>query len=155
MLWVLGAALQSGQASQLAIDTARNQVFIATGNVYAVPDSVTACVSTTTNGNDTACYPSTVWHESVIAFDTRSGKKKWIQRLGPLDVWTLACRIPQVGRPAQPQCPPNPGLDVDFGMAPSFVANRKAKTPHGRDAIVVGQKTGIIYAFDAVNGTNY
>jgi outer membrane protein assembly factor BamB len=38
-------------------------------------------------------------------------------------------------------------------MAPSFVPGRTADTPGGCDIVVVGQKNGIVYAFDAANGT--
>ncbi|RFU33222.1 hypothetical protein B7463_g3145, partial [Scytalidium lignicola] len=52
--------------------------------------------------------------------------------------------------PVNPQnCPPEPGVDADFGMAPTFI-------PYGgknnQDAIVVGQKNGVIYSMSAETG---
>lgn len=131
-----------------------DQVFMATGNVYSVPASVQACINSTGDGNETACYSPSVWQEAVIAFDTTSGHVNWIQRLSALDAWTLACGLPGLA-PLQNTCPPNPGPDADFGMAPSFVPGHFSNTPHGRDVIVVGQKSGNLYAIDAANGTIY
>ena len=140
--------------SQPAIDIAGNQVFIATGNVYAIPVGVQACINSTGNDNETACYPPTVWQEAVIAFDITSGIETWVRPLSALDAWTLACGLKGL-LPPQPTCPPDPGPDADFGMAPSFVSHHSACTPHGRDVVVVGQKSGFVYAIDAANGTIY
>ncbi|OQO09078.1 hypothetical protein B0A48_05969 [Cryoendolithus antarcticus] len=153
-----GVELWSGGAiwgSQPAIDEKRGQVFIATGNVYDIPADVQGCIDRTTNDNETACYPDTVWQESVIAFDIGTGKVNWIQRLSALDAWTLACLAPLYGLPPQPTCPPNPGPDADFGMAPSFIPSHSHTTPHNSDIVVVGQKNGFLYALDACNGTIY
>ena len=128
--------------SQPAIDPGRRQVFIGTGNTYTTPTQFEKCV------NETAatCLPQDVLQESVIAFDIDTGRMNWINRVGALDAWTVACI-----KPGEPQnCPEFPGPDSDFGMAPSFVPS-----PNGdsrQDLLVVGQKNGILHQFNAATG---
>ena len=141
--------------AQPAIDPARNQVFIATGNVYSTPPQYTACLNKTTNStinsqDDTTdpCVPQDVHQESVIAFDAATGRINWAHELSPLDAWNVACiRTPTIPS----NCPPSPGPDADFGMAPSFVPASEF-TPFGQDTLVVGQKNGILYAISAQTG---
>ena len=140
---------------QPAIDPLRNQVFIATGNVYSTPPQYTACLNKTTNssinsqGNTTdPCVPQNVYQESVIAFDAATGRINWAHELTPLDAWNTACKNPQVN---PSNCPPSPGQDADFGMAPSFVPASES-TPFGKDTLVIGQKNGILYAIGAQTG---
>lgn len=94
--------------SQPAIDEVRNQVAVATGNVYEIPAAVQACVNATGNGNETACYPPSVLVEAVVVFDIRTGKINWRQAQHPLMAWTAACGVPGAAS-KQPTCPPNPG----------------------------------------------
>ena len=140
---------------QPAIDPTRNQVFIATGNVYSTPPQYTACLNQTTNpsnssqGNTTdSCVPQDIYQESVIAFDTATGRINWAHELTPLDAWTLACVNTQIN---PLNCPRSPGQDADFGMAPSFVPASES-TPFGKDTLVVGQKNAILYAISAQTG---
>ena len=145
--------------SQPSIDPVRKQVFIATGNVYSVPSSYTACQNRTANttsnqpGNTTdPCAPPGVYQESVLAFDTATGHINWFRELSPLDAWNAAC-LPgfPFGNLNPGACPPNPGPDADFGMAPSFIPG-SANTPSGEDTIVVGQKNGNLYGLSAHEG---
>ena len=150
-----GAAIWGAQPS---IDTKRNQVFIATGNVYSVPPSYDACVNATgdvppTNpGNATdPCAPKDVYQEAVLAFDTATGDINWSHQLSPTDAWNVAC-IPGFAGIVNPgACPANPGPDADFGIAPTFVPGSK-HTPSGADTLIVGQKNGNLYALAASDG---
>lgn len=137
--------------SQPSIDEARSQVFIATGNVYTAPKEFQNCAeSTKTNSS---CLPSDVYQESVIAFDVATGHINWVNQISPLDAWTVAC-IPGAAAPGnQLNCPPSPGPDADFGMAPAFVSASSASTPNGQDTLVLGQKNGNLYALSAVDGS--
>ena len=148
-----GAAIWGAQPS---IDPIRNQVFIATGNVYSTPPQYTACLNKTTNSSNTlqdnstnSCVPQSVYQEAVLAFDAATGQINWSHRLSPLDAWTVACIAVPVMNPLG--CPPSPGPDADFGMAPSFVPASEY-TPFGKDTLVVGQKNGNLYAIDAQTG---
>lgn len=146
--------------SQPAIDPTRNQVFVGTGNVYSVPPSYTACQNQTVNSTTSTqsanasdpCAPSGLYQETILAFDTSTGRINWFHELSPLDAWTVACVPNYPGASPNPgACPVNPGPDADFGMAPSFVP-RSSNTPSKEDTIVVGQKNGNLYALSAESG---
>ncbi|KAL8888670.1 MAG: hypothetical protein Q9215_003939 [Flavoplaca cf. flavocitrina] len=146
--------------SQPAIDPKRSQVFIATGNVYSVPESYEIC-SNSTNSTNTAsnpanatdpCAPKEVYQEAILAFDTATGQINWSHQLSPIDAWNVACTQGFPGGGQNPgACPPNPGPDADFGMAPTFVPGSNA-TPSNEDTLIVGQKNGNLYALSASNG---
>lgn len=148
-----GAAIWGSQPS---IDPKRNQVFIATGNVYSAPPQYYDCLNKTTNSSNTSalnttdsCVPPDVYQESVLAFDASTGQINWSRELSPLDAWNVACLGNSVGNPSN--CPPSPGPDADFGMAPSFVP-ASGYTPSAEDILVVGQKNGNLYAIGAQTG---
>ena len=147
--------------SQPSIDAKRKQVFIATGNVYSVPESYENCSKKTANatsvtpGNATdPCAPKEVYQEAILAFDTATGEINWSHQLSPTDAWNAACLplpvIPNI--PRNPgACPVDPGPDADFGMAPTFVPGSNS-TPFGQDTLIIGQKNGNIYALSASDG---
>ncbi|KAK3312671.1 quinon protein alcohol dehydrogenase-like superfamily [Apodospora peruviana] len=148
--------------SQPSIDPIRRQVFIATGNTYALPDEFEACQNQTANitaiqkgltAHD-PCLPRNVFQESVLALDLESGRINWVTQLSALDAWNVAC-VGGILGPTPPgaelQCPDNPGPDADFGMAPAFVLGSE-HTPDGLDIVVIGQKNGNLYALSAQTG---
>lgn len=152
--------------SQPSVDVKRQQIFIATGNVYTAPEQYQECKNKTKNLNlapgvltSDPCVPRDVWQESVLALDMRTGEPNWINTLSPLDAWTAACGFggsiqkPHAGRLPE-QCPYQPGPDADFGIAPTFVPGSK-NTPYGNDVVVVGQKDGNLYALSAQAGRLY
>ncbi|KAL8889433.1 MAG: hypothetical protein Q9192_006019, partial [Flavoplaca navasiana] len=143
--------------SQPAIDPKRSQVFIATGNVYSVPKSYEICSNSTNTVSNPAnatdpCAPKEVYQEAILAFDTATGQISWSHQLSLIDAWNVACTQGFPGGGQNPgACPPNPGLDADFGMAPTFVPGFNA-TPSKEDTLIVGQKNGNLYALSASNG---
>lgn len=137
--------------SQPSIDESRSQVFIATGNVYTAPKKFSDCAESTKKGS--ACLPPNVYQEAVMALDVKTGHINWVNQISPLDAWTVAC-IPGAASPGnQVNCPPAPGPDADFGMAPAFVPASSANTPGGKDTVVLGQKNGNLYAISAEDGS--
>jgi polyvinyl alcohol dehydrogenase (cytochrome) len=110
----------SGSAiwSAPTIDAKRRVLYIATGNTYSGPPQ-----------------PSS---DAVIAIDLKTGAIKWTKQATPSDIYVTGC-----GRSANPNCPDTNGPDVDFGSAPIL-----ATLADGRDLIVIGQKSGIGWAFD-------
>ena len=153
-----GAAIWGSQPS---IDAKRKQVFIATGNVYTVPESYETCFNQTANatsanpGNATdPCAPKEVYQEAILAFDIATGDINWSHQLSPIDAWTVACLptplLPNTSRNPG-ACPDNPGRDADFGIAPTFVPGSNS-TPSGKDTLIIGQKNGNIYALSASDG---
>jgi len=100
------------------IDVQRGLIYVATGNTYAG-----------------AAAPSS---DAVIAL-TLSGKIEWVKQLFPKDVFISGCRASG----ANPNCADQSGPDYDFGNSPIL-----ARLPHGRRAIVIGQKSGMGWALD-------
>jgi len=147
--------------SQPSIDTKRRQVFFASGNTYTVPDVIIACQKSAENMTAVQqglvpdpCLPRDILQESVIAIDLDLGIINWVHQLPALDAFTAACGYPNLFPQNHTLCPQIPGLDYDFGMAPSYVPGSKT-TPHGKDVVVVGQKSGILYAMSAQSGILY
>jgi polyvinyl alcohol dehydrogenase (cytochrome) len=81
--------------------------------------------------------PPTPTSDAILAFDLNSGALKWSKQL-TLDAWNASC-----GRPDKPSCPANPDRDVDVG-ASSILRT----LPNGRDVLLVGQKSGVVFALD-------
>jgi polyvinyl alcohol dehydrogenase (cytochrome) len=77
--------------------------------------------------------------EAVVAINLADGKVKWVQQVTPEDVY--GCRN------NEPNCGTQQGPDFDFGVAPVLVTRRD-----GKDVIVIGQKSGVGFAFDPDNG---
>jgi len=144
--------------SQPSIDTNLRQVFFATGNTYSVPDVIIQCqkdtanITAVTQGLVTdSCLPDSIWQESVISIDIDLGLVNWVHQLPTLDAFSAACGFPGFSLQNTTLCPQVPGLDTDFGMAPAFVPGSPS-TPYGKDTIVVGQKSGILFAMSAQAG---
>jgi outer membrane protein assembly factor BamB len=133
--------------SQPAIDPVRGQVFIGTGNTYVYPSAYIHCINETA-----ACLPDNVWQESVIAIDMSSGNVNWRKTLSPLDGWVMVCGYAGAPTSDSPLCPDRPGPDADFGMAPTFVPAALGDGTSGNDTVVIGQKSGNMYSFNAVTG---
>ncbi|KAK8104527.1 uncharacterized protein PG998_011560 [Apiospora kogelbergensis] len=152
-----GAAVWGSQPS---IDAFRSQLFIGTGQTYKLPKVFEECQNATADieaikQGRTAhdpCSPRDFHTTSVLALDLATGRINWARQMGPLDAWNVAC-VEVPGFPPNPAaCPPTPGNDTDFGMAPTFVPGG-AHTPGGEDVVVAGQKNGFLYAFSAQAGT--
>ena len=86
---------------------------------------------------DNYSYPATATSDAVMALDLKSGRIVWTRQTTPNDVYNSACG----GR--GPNCPPNNGPDFDFGSSAMIV-----KTAGGRDVVVAGQKSGVVYGLD-------
>lgn len=102
-------------------DLKRRAIYVATGNSYSDPPSPYA--------------------DAVLAFDMTSGKMIWSRQLTPGDRWNSGCLAPD-----KANCPQEPGSDFDFGSPPILKS-----LPGGRALLVVGQKSGMVYALDPVH----
>lgn len=118
-----GAAVWSGTPT---IDRRRHQLYVTTGNNYAVPPSLA-------DGGD---LPEGDRLESIVALDLDTGKVRWSQRMTRGDVWTFAFFT---------------NKDFDFGCG----ANLFQATIHGapHDLVGAGQKSGVYWAVDADTGS--
>jgi outer membrane protein assembly factor BamB len=175
----LGPGQWSGNGvwgSSPSIAPEHNLVYFATGNLYDVPDSVDTCLENaranntstldclipytdcsnggtfqnTTTGAASDCAAG-IYQNTVIALDLDTGETVWSQIVDGVDAWTVACLF---GDPTN--CPDVPGPDYDFGAAPMYLqASNESDDDSGAlvDMVVVGQKSGFVVAFDAVDGT--
>ena len=100
------------------LDLKRKVIYVATGNSYT---------DVPTGHSD-----------AIIAFDMETGKLKWVNQVTPKDNFLVGCRQPGVGN-----CPEDAGPDYDFGSSPVI-----RSLPGGKQIILAGQKSGVIYALD-------
>jgi len=109
--------------------------------VWSAPtvDAVRGVLYVTTGDNYS--YPATATSDAVMALDLKTGRVVWSRQTTPNDVYNSACG----GRGAN--CPPNNGPDFDFGSSALLV-----KTAGGRDVLVAGQKSGVVYGLDPADG---
>lgn len=75
--------------------------------------------------------------EAIVALDLQTGSIRWMNQLTPNDNFLVNCR------PGKPNCPDREGPDSDFGAS---LILRTA--PSGRQVLLCGQKSGILYALD-------
>ena len=100
------------------VDTKRHLIYVGTGNSYAGAAAPTS--------------------DAVIALNF-AGKIEWVKQLFAQDVFVSGCRA----KTENPNCADQRGPDYDLGNSPIL-----ATLPHGRGAIIVGQKSGIGWALD-------
>lgn len=81
--------------------------------------------------------PASALSSAIAAFKLRDGSLKWAQQPADNDAWNAACGRTQVN------CPKEDGPDFDFGAPPILY-----RLPSGKDIILAGQKSGMIYALD-------
>jgi polyvinyl alcohol dehydrogenase (cytochrome) len=102
------------------LDVKRNTLYVGTGNNYSPP---------ATNISD-----------AIVAMDMTTGKIRWVRQETQQDVWNASCRRPD-REPAV--CPDADAPDFDFGSSPVL-----AELPGGRQILVAGNKSGVIWALD-------
>ncbi|XP_059658501.1 uncharacterized protein LOC132304799 [Cornus florida] len=137
--------------SSPAIDTDRGLVYVATGNLYNAPPVVLQCQEEQNNNKTKPTHPDQcigpdINFNSILAFDIDSGKMIWSRQLGGYDVFYFACLVPN-----NPDCPPGPNEDADFGEAPMLLSIILADG-QVHDIVVAVQKSGFVWALDRDNG---
>jgi polyvinyl alcohol dehydrogenase (cytochrome) len=75
--------------------------------------------------------------DAVLALDLKSGKIRWTRQMAPATPDVFGCT------PGDVNCGDRPGPDFDFGASPVL-----ATLPTGRQLIIAGQKSGVVYALD-------
>ena len=104
--------------SSPAIDAERNLVYATTGNNYS--------------------KPATPLSDAFVAFDLDTGRIRWSRQTTEGDAWIAACRLED-----KTNCPDLEAPDFDYGASPMLIT-----LADGRDLLVAGQKSGIVYALD-------
>ncbi len=105
-----------------AIDSTRGVLYVGTGENYSSP------------ANDTS--------DAILAISLDDGSIVWSQQMTEGDAWNMGCETEQ-----RINCPPEDGPDYDFGAATIL-----ATTSEGRDLVLAGQKSGVVYALDPDEG---
>lgn len=102
------------------------------GSVWGSPtvDAKRGLLYVTTGDNFST--PPTDMSDSVMALDLKTGRIVWYKQVTPGDIFSGAC--------TGTKCP---GPDYDFGSSAIL-----AKLPDGRDVLLAGQKSGVVYALD-------
>jgi polyvinyl alcohol dehydrogenase (cytochrome) len=142
------------------VDQSRNSLFVANGNNYSVPQSVTDCVEALgpdpADEDVEACVSPDDHFDSVLALDLDTGAVKWATRALPIDAWNVNCvpyllpGLPSVNPDQCPNLADSP--DYDFGQGPALFT---AHTTGGKnvDLLGVGQKSSQYWALDPDTGT--
>ena len=120
------------------VDLARGLIYVATGNNYAVPDSVAACQTLTPNSP--MCIDPANHIDSVVALDLATGVIRWSFQAMFSDNSTNGCLFGV-------NCEAPRGPDHDFAQAPIYV-----DTAFG-PVVFAGQKSGVGYGLNADAGT--
>jgi polyvinyl alcohol dehydrogenase (cytochrome) len=85
-------------------------------------------------------YPATATSDAIQALDMKTGKLVWNFQATKGDTYNVAC-------PYFDNCPDRKSPDFDFGMAPILVQQKD-----GKEILVVGQKSGIVYGLSPGSG---
>lgn len=81
---------------------------------------------------DNYSSPETDMSDAILAIEMKSGRIVWVRQTTPSDIFSGAC--------TGSGCP---GPDFDFGSSVLL-----EKLENGRDILLVGQKSGVVYALD-------
>ncbi len=101
-----------------ALDPARDTMYVATGDNYS--------------------DPPTALSDSVVALRMSSGEILWSKQFTAKDAWNSSCQLE-----GKVNCPDSEGPDFDFASSPILIS-----LPNGRRALLLGQKSAVIYAAD-------
>ena len=89
-------------------------------------------------------WPATDTSDAIIAYDLKTGAREWVFQATKADIWNYACgpRGANCDWPGEYQSP-----DFDFGATPMLI---RLKT--GREMIIAGQKSGVLWALNPDTG---
>jgi polyvinyl alcohol dehydrogenase (cytochrome) len=105
------------------VDATRGRLYFATGENFSDPATDTS--------------------DSVFAIDLDDGAKIWHRQFTEGDAWNSACGGDSPGA----NCPEANGPDYDFGAPPILT-----RTLTGKEILLAGQKSGMVYAMNPDTG---
>ena len=125
----------AGVWSAPTIDPGRNLLYVATGDAYSDPAAPES--------------------DAIVAMTMDTGDIRWVTQTTPGDAFTIACvgagtfpGLPGGDNPImRANCPESNGPDVDYGSAPILITG-----PDGRDLLLAGQKSGVMYGMRPEDG---
>jgi polyvinyl alcohol dehydrogenase (cytochrome) len=86
---------------------------------------------------DNYSSPATELSDAIVALDLATGRVVWSKQTLPRDAYNSSCGTDKRN------CPDEDGPDYDFGSSPILT-----QLPGGRDILLAGQKSGMVYALD-------
>ena len=86
---------------------------------------------------DNYSSPATPLSDAIVALEIKTGRVVWAKQTFPSDAYNSSC-----GTDKQ-NCPDENGPDYDFGSSAILT-----QLPGGRDILLAGQKSGMVYALD-------
>jgi polyvinyl alcohol dehydrogenase (cytochrome) len=86
---------------------------------------------------DNYSSPATPLSDAIVALEIKTGRVVWSRQTLPRDAYNSSC-----GTDKQ-NCPEENGPDYDFGSSAILT-----RLPDGRDILLAGQKSGMVYALD-------
>jgi polyvinyl alcohol dehydrogenase (cytochrome) len=98
------------------------------------PEHDTLYVTTGDNYSD----PPTTLSDALVAIRMSSGEILWSRQFTAKDAWNSSCYLP-----GRVNCPDSDGPDFDFASSAIL-----ASLPNGRRALLLGQKSAVVYAVD-------
>lgn len=134
-----------------AADLKRDTVYMATGNNYAVPDAVVACLAE--GGSTAKCMDPSNHFDSIIALNLSTGAVRWAARSLPWDTWNVSCGLVTPGfvvAATTGNCQQPAGNDWDFAQGPMLFSSTGNQADP--DLVGAGQKSGMFWAYRAVDG---
>ncbi len=108
----------AGVWSTPTLDLKRGLLYVTTGDNYSQPATDTS--------------------DAVMAMDLKDGHIVWTRQTFPGDAYNSACGVKD-----KTNCPTDSGPDYDYGSSAILV-----KTEQGRELLLAGQKSGMVYALD-------
>jgi polyvinyl alcohol dehydrogenase (cytochrome) len=113
--------------------TGKNEWGPSGAGVWSAPtlDAKRGVLYVSTGDNYSA--PATSMSDAVVALELTTGKIVWSKQTTPGDVWNTLCST-------KGNCP---GPDFDYGASVIL-----EKLDNGRDVLLAGQKSGVVYALD-------
>jgi polyvinyl alcohol dehydrogenase (cytochrome) len=82
--------------------------------------------------------PATSNSDALVALRLSTGEILWSKQFTAKDAWNSSCQLP-----GKVNCPDSEGPDFDFASSAILVS-----LPNGRRALLLGQKSAVIYAVD-------
>jgi hypothetical protein len=117
-----------------SLDLVRNRVYIATGNNYGVPASVTQCLNAGSPADKKQCMDSTNYVDSVVSLSMDNGAVDWAQVVHP-DVFNMKCNG---------GCQNN-GYSTDTDFMQGSIMTTITVNGQSYDAVITVQKSGDVW----------
>jgi polyvinyl alcohol dehydrogenase (cytochrome) len=132
-----------------AIDPARGQLYVGTGNNYSAPASLLQCQQQAIDdGNSNAmCAAPDDLFDTALALDLADGHFRWSKRLQDYDVRTVPCIVPGFG-----VCPSPAGPDYDLGGSGPNIPSLFGFGHFLPGLVGFGSQSGSMYALNAATG---